>query len=980
MIDMVDLGLISQGPRRRGGLAQQVPGGEAIRDPNAFFSITYPTEEIVSTLQTLARRVADPHGVPGTILLSGRYGQGKSHVLLAAYHALTTPAEARAWAERWNLGELALPENPIVIARSFIQHAEESLWDMLSKSLAKGRKAPAGDYPDGEFIESLLGDQHVFLIMDELERWYDAQEEKKQSRNRNFLQALTEVSMRNPRLTVLGSVLGEKEEPAGTIRRVRPLELSFRSADDRRRVVLFRLFEDRHLESAKKAAEDITDAYLECYRNASLPGLDGWRARAIDCWPFTPEFIDILTMKIPNLGGFQSIRGNLRFLAHVVRNTHSRRPLVSSQDLPFHDSTVALGLHNLDISGGEVVRRALGDNYEAVPRDLPHKDELFSTLVFYSIADPTHPGATMEEILFATLDPNENPIRIRDSVSRLKQHAFNLHEQEHRFVFQAVENPHARINAMAGSQGVTRSAARQHILEALKLTWGSSDITAVLDDDDWPATKKRLREIHPRRPRILLSTRTMSSVERLKAQNLDDDRNLVLLVEPKMRTATGAGSYSMLGDEILVRAAKRIEACNLLLEGKPDGKVALVYRTVREQETKALREGIQERYGVTIQWHQAGPDGSNVDESWYELHTLDTCSGQALLALWHQELTGQPDVAAELQNRWSDYRQRTVAELVTSFERNPGWPVPLDASWVPQAIRQHLRQGLFSVVGVDGGRVERARVETLSDDDLRQCTLVDPATETGPEHSSGPTVIIHPHVSAQYDPTKGGVVLTWTLPPQSPGSGPFATLIQRYTESRSWEVRSFVPVDPGETHEANRYHGTDESFVDTQRLRGGEWYHYYVFLRQDRPDGTPLFALSQRCDVEVPRRQVSQRPGVLDTGIQTNANKLMGEGEKLLMSGKHMSSNDRIATIEIKISSVRDRTLWAPIVPKLAEKGGASMEGAADLNVVIKGSYTRHEAFDMLRALPRIEGATYAAMFTLEKAPATKDQGNGQAG
>ena len=49
----------------------------------------------------------------------------------------------------------------------------------------------------------------------------------------------------------------------------------------------------------------------------------------------------------------------------------------------------------------------------------------------------------------------------------------------------AVENQHARVNAMTISQRVTLPPARQHILETLKSTWGSPDITAVLDDGDW---------------------------------------------------------------------------------------------------------------------------------------------------------------------------------------------------------------------------------------------------------------------------------------------------------------------------------------------------------------------------------------------------------------------------------------------------------------------------------------------------------------
>src|SRR5690606_2881333 len=128
------------------------------------------------------------------------------------------------------------------------------------------------------------------------------------------------------------------------------------------RVALFRLFADHDSDRARAAAEAAADAYLTTWQAAGLRRLDGLRARITSSWPFTPEFFDILPKKVPNLGGFQNTRGTLRFLAHVVRATHERRPMVSSQDLPFKQDAVHQALQNLDTSGGEVVRRALGDN------------------------------------------------------------------------------------------------------------------------------------------------------------------------------------------------------------------------------------------------------------------------------------------------------------------------------------------------------------------------------------------------------------------------------------------------------------------------------------------------------------------------------------------------------------------------------------------------------------------------------------------
>jgi hypothetical protein len=965
LLDMVDLGAVSgRAPR---GVAARTPGMETLRDPGAFFDITFPSAEIVGTLRTLGRRAVAPESVPGTILLSGRYGHGKSHVLLAAHHGLTAPEVAQRWADRWSLGELHLPPNPLVVTRSFIQHADEPLWDMLLAALSEGRKPKVGDFPDGQRIESLLGDRPVFVIMDELERWYDAQDDLSKSRNRNFLQALTEVSMRDGRLTVLGSVLGEKEEPAETIRRVRPMELSFRSAEDRQRVVLFRLFTDRDAPDASIAAAAVADAYVASWQAAGVRDLDGMRARVIASWPFTPELLDILTRKIPNLNGFQNTRGTLRFLAHVVRSTRDRRALVSSQDIPFLDDDVHQALLNLDTTGGEVVRRALGDNYAAVPAELPHRDELFSTLVFYSVADPTHPGATLDEILLATLDPRENPLRVRDALAQLKQRAFNLHERDQRYVFLAVENPHARVNAMASSQLVTREAARDHVLAALAFGWkgtDEADRTVVFEPAGWDAAARRLRELRAVRPRVVLSTLALNPKERLRLQNLDEERNLVLIVEPTVRTSSGDAPYTLLGDEALLHHARRVEACRLLLEGRPVEPAATVYRTVRDEETARLRKAVAERYGVAIAWHKAGPTGADVDDTWYEICRLDKPSCGALLDLWRADLTGLPEVTAQVRARWSEFRTRTVADLCGWFDRTPGAPVPIDATWVPAAARELARAGVFSLVGGDGAVLAPARVATADDTTIRACSLSEPVTVVPPPEIETKDAIAHPRASAQYDAGRRGVLVSWTLPPLPPEGGTYTTLVQRYTSARGWEEGKAYPIDPGESHEANRYVGADESFLDDERLQPGEWYFYYVFLVHEGPDRF-TYCLSRRCDVSVPR--VGPTPeGVIESSLHPDPNKLAAEIERLVMSGKHMNADARVRKVEVVVRAITAPIVREQLAGSFATRATGAVDASADLTFVTRGAYNRQEVVALLRALPRYEGASYAATLHLK--------------
>lgn len=961
LLDMVDLGLLGQGRSR--GLARKDPGIGTLHDPAAFFDITYPTTEIVNTLKTLSRRVATPEAVPGTILLSGRYGHGKSHVLLAAHHALNAPDVAQAWATRWKLGELRLPEKPIVITRSFIQHADEPLWDMLIGALATGRRPKIGDFPDGELIGSLLGDQPVFVIMDELERWYDAQDDRTRSRNRNFLQALTEVSMRDGRLTILTSVLGEKEEPAETIRRVKPLELSFRSAEDRQRVALFRLFTNRDSETAERAASETTDAYLAAYANAGIKNTDALRSRMIATWPFTPEFLDILTKKVPNLGGFQNTRGILRFLAHVVRHTSERRPIVSSQDLPFQEDAIHQALSNLDASGGEVVKRALGDNFEAVGDDLPHRDELFSALIFYSIADPTHPGATLEELLLATVDPGENALRIRDSLEQLQQRAFNLHKPGERYVFLAVENPHARINAMAASQLVTRDAARNHIVEKLGELWGAKDRTAFYLPMEWDAFQERLRALRNARPRIVLSTVVLSAQERLRVQNLDEKRNLVLLVEPHVRTSTGESQYRLLSDEELLHHARRLEACTLLLEGKPAKPAADIYRQVKSDELDRLRKAIGERYGVAISWHRAGATGADVDSSWFELHRLEKPTAESLLEKWRNDLSSLPDVTAALRERWADFRNRAVADIEAWFESTPGQPVPLEATWVTSSVRTLVKDKVFSVIGPDGAELSSATVASILDEHLRRCTIAERRADADERTQPEPdATIVHARVSAQYDPGARGILVSWAYPPSPLSGTKFETLVQRYTSARNWQEGRVYPIDTGAT-EANRYYGSDERFVDNEKLQPGDWYHYYVFLVRRDPDGKSTFTLSRRCDASVPKEGASV-PGVLESAIHPDLNKLVAEVEKTVMSGK-MTAESRVRKLEIEILDVTDPIIRTQLAGTLAANN-EKLEASAELRLVLRGEYNRQEVLGLLRKAPRYDKARYRARLHLK--------------
>jgi|GEM_PF-2807797 len=965
LIDMVDLAHLAPAPttkrRKRRKLGQRAPAAHVVRDAREFFNITFPTHEVVETLRVLASRLTNPSEVPGTLLLSGRYGLGKSHILMAAHHALTNPAAAQEWAHRWNLPAFEVPDDVVVITRSFIHRGQEDLWEVVLSSV-DGQRSFEGDFPDGATLEALVGERRVVLIFDEIERWFDGQAAIREGRNRNFLQALTETTMRSGNLTLLTSVLGEKAEPAETLRRVRPLELSFRSADDRQRVILFRLFEGRDEPRVHQAVAELTAQYAEAYAQAGVSEVDTYTSRMAETWPFTPEFLDILTKKVPNLGGFQNTRGTLRFLAEVVRHTHKTRPVVSSQDLPLKDDRISVALQNLDQSG-EAVRRALGDNYDAVPADLPHKDELFSAILFYSIADPTNPGATRDDIMRAVVDPGENPNRIRDSLEQLRSLAFHLHVDNDRFVFRAQENPHARINAVAGSQLVTHEACAEVIQSVLRQAWGETKATAIHRPLTQSTTVEQLKAAGNRRPKVVVSLTSLTPSQRLSVQNLDPRRNTVLLLEPSVSKPADAPQYDLLADEALRRIARRIEACNRLLENSPDRDAAVIYREVRAKSKTALSKEVSAKYGRYVAWHRAGANTDTPDDDWYELAQLDEFTHAALLALVRRDWSSPPEFEHRIKGMWEDYRHRSVTALVDQFDHTPGLPVPYDAALVPNALRELVKKRTLGLARPDGEHVGPSNIGRLSQDDIRACTIVNARAE--PTTPPPPDKHVHTLVAASHDALSRGVKVLWRFPELPEDEGALRTVIQRYTSTMGWTVGDVHRIDIDASHGANRYLGSETEFLDTLNLTPGVAYHYYVFCVHDRPDGTSQAVLSQRCDVVVPKDDTSGTKDKLVFGPVPARNKLLMEVEKTVMNPRKLARDATFRKVEFAVEQIREHAALNDILSAFAGKAD-KVEGGMDLHLALRGSFNRQQALDLVRRLPKVSQSLYRATFHLD--------------
>lgn len=973
MVDMISLAEVTglATPRKK-GLAALASQRGLVDDPTSFFQLTYPTHEIREVLRTLEQRLKTPQLVPGVILLESHYGAGKSHVMAAAHHALISPAIAEAWAEQWKLSPLRIPAGARVITLSLIDRSSNQLWELLFEPLGRpdALKADAlkrsTPYPDGQTIQALLDEQPLVLILDELERWFDALDPKSQSRNRNFLQALSEVAMRDPRLTLVTSVLGEKLEPGETLRRVRPMVLSFSSTDDRLRILQFRMFENFESRDVQ-AIGRIIGAYGEAYSRAGLPDMDAYRQRMREAWPFSPEFVDMLIKKVPLRGGFQNTRGTLRFLSIVIRATHDKRPLITSQDLPIRDDALNNILTHLDHDGGEVVRRASVDNFEAVRSSLTLKAPLFSALLFYSIADPSHPGITLQELMLACLGPDINRNVLMDELAQIRRLAYNLHFEQERYVFKVGENPHARIHALASSNRFTHAQNEATLREQLQNTWGAPDRTVLHSGHphDDRSVQEALQKLG-RRVRFLLSTRLLTPEERWRLQNLDIQRNLVLLLEPFASSVRGLEQNSIFHDERLIEHARTLQACNLLLESQPSDEAARVYREVRDQNLRELKQRFLQLYGQHLQWHPRVTEATGPQD--HDVIRIPVFSASDFLRYFRQECTSQPQVEARLEQLYPLFSGQKVEALRDHLERTLGEPVLLEDALFFSALRAVAQRKIFALQNERGEIVQE--LTHLPDKETLGATLVDPPRIPQSLSPQPATLFVHERVSAQLDAPSSSVQVSWQLPPAPPGIS-WRTLVQRYTSARGWQIGQRHHLDLDTTHSANRYLGGGDSFRDEGPFTPGECQYYYVFLIEDhsQPDPSrldPHIVLSNRVDVVIPLPPKPDKD-VLEISPQPNFGRFYSSVEQTVMSARNMNADSRVRKLEVSLRQVSQHPKLKELIPQLASPPtGIEVTASADFTIVIRGELDRQQLLQQARLLPRIEPATYSARIYLK--------------
>jgi hypothetical protein len=476
-------------------------------------SATFPSEALLRLLQRLQVSLSEADADrKGNFVFSGGYGSGKSHLLLTLYHTLRSPDVAAAWLSEHAI-EFVPPNDAVVVLLPMNQLTKpdgssvDYLWEPIFDALGyDGFNHTGGNFPTAKHIEEAVAGRRVFLIIDEIERWYMPQQQNNAQAQANltFLQNLTEYCQdaANGVFTIL-TLLRLDAGVQSIIDRVDAFREDLTQAPDRRQIVLHRLVES--VDAVGSAA--VVDAYIEQYRpvdsHLGIADFARYRDDMLRCYPFHPVAIETVFDRYSSVASlqdtsYQNSRGALYLLAHVLREAVqpsssvaiSFADLIRVGDISLTNPRIYEDLASLDTQLVNIARR----NTEA-SGEVEHGDAVLSTVLLHSLGNPQATrrlGAELKDLLLGVLRPPSSPgggvgpNQVQACLVRLQDTAINLWPEENppRWVFRTDVNILTQVNRRAKTEAVIKQAPGEIVAAIRELVSGSLSVFPAEDVPD----------------------------------------------------------------------------------------------------------------------------------------------------------------------------------------------------------------------------------------------------------------------------------------------------------------------------------------------------------------------------------------------------------------------------------------------------------------------------------------------------------------
>lgn len=701
------------------------------RDADLFFRKTYLTRGLQNLLEAVLARLSGGRG-SGVIQLQTPFGGGKTHALLALYHAVKNRGQAGRF-ENIRVLTDALPAETKVAC--FVgTHADplkgKTPWGSLAQQLGcyalvkehdKKRVAPGKEVLSEVFRAS----GPALVLIDELLEYVvkAIRAEKAEGIEKGqvlaFLQELTEVASREDHLalvlTLPSSALEQYDEEAERalqqLQRISGrVEAIYTPVEGMEiyEIIRTRLFEDLGDEAVRG---EVASAYFDLYQKMGndVPNEVrevSYREKMEKAYPFHPELIDVLYERWGSLSSFQRTRGVLRLLGLAVQDLWERKeasPLIHSS---------LLGLDNSRLR--EEFVKHIGNEYESVlASDIAGPDakakridqemgseyhiyrlaQGIATSVFlYSFSGGERKGITLPQLRVAMVREGIPHTIVGDAVNRLEEELWYFHSKGNLFSFTNQPNLNRVI---IDREETVASAVPRALKDELERMKGSD-----FDVKVWPRQPSDLPDgrrvrlavlssdhLYPAKYTEEFTTALFSrSGEAYRAY-----RNVLLAL------ALDAGLWP--GLEALMRRCLALES--LYLDDVFKESLSASGRKELEKKYKEAREGLPSRI-LNAYRHLAMSSPRGV--RWQDMGMITAGAGTTLSFRVKEFLREQevllPGISAKalLEKTFAkDEVEKPVAEIYEVFLKTPGMPLLESYEALLGSIRNAVRSGTLGL-------------------------------------------------------------------------------------------------------------------------------------------------------------------------------------------------------------------------------------------------------------------------------------------
>ncbi len=691
-------------------------------NPEAFFSLTYPTSDVLKVIDQINIRFSSSNESSGLFLFEGLKGSGKSHLLLLIYNLFKYPAIATKWLIQNNI-ECAIPTDFIVVINKFTDNPHDAVWDMIFASLGKEVKK-GKTHPKLTDFQEAIGDKKLILIFDELEQGIKViSDPALQAQNIAFLQMLSEFSNRSKQATLFASIYSDREEPGSTLKRVPRCSVQFDNSKDRCNVILHRLFEN-YMTFDRSAVMPVIDSYVQLWQKHVSFDSEDMKSRFKETYPFSPSLMDILLKRIPSKGGFQNVRGAITFLGNLVKLTHKKNDVITPADASLEDKANTIMLRDLDISG-DLINRAK-ENMDELKSRVTIATGIASSVLLYTLTSlGAQQGVNRDILASDILSPAVDINTFNQAIMSFQKYASYFHSDGDRFYFDIEEQPEAKVEYKSLPYG--DEIARELLIELTKSEIFKETTSAVVYTSI-EQSKQLLNQFDKSRPRYIIAGRRLTQEERHNIYHGMDVRNLIILLEPK------DDNFQLLSDRDLLKWAKRVKAAKLLSEGAKNSTKKAEYDRIARTDQTYIIERIKKTGIVFVLWDKYS---EVVNDDRIELEPISgDCSKDRVLSALNEDYFPMLTFKEHLEARLDEIKDKLVKEIDAEYRATLGFPVPANVRAVSNAIRELCREG---TIGIQHNRGNYCRKNPdLSETEFFSAKIISPYDEQPiPAHQPG---------------------------------------------------------------------------------------------------------------------------------------------------------------------------------------------------------------------------------------------------